>query len=337
MELDPEKLSRFGWMSDYQRSLGTFKDVFDRTNCPLCRITVAAITNVRRHLFPNDHEPPFGIDPSEEVELHWEKGLGFSVNLAMPECHICFVQGEDEYGDEEDTEVPLRRARIQFENYDTIFAQWFDCCQEYHGDACNPAIRDVAAVFESSFLAGMSYAFRLVDVESWCIIEARGTKSWSPFDEDESRHQYLALSYVWGQVHSLKLFRHNQEELMKRGTLRDHRHAIPSTIMDAIHLTKRMGFRYLWVDALCLVQDNELDMLQGIQHMDLIYRGAALTIIAAAGANANAGLPGLRDDSQRLDQPIEEVREGVKMTVVESLDSLLRTSHYSGRAWTYVF
>ena len=284
-----------------------------RTSCPLCRIPVTAITHIRRGLFPENHETPFGIDPLEEVCLSWDQGLGFSVNLAMPGCHISFVQEEDVCPDEDDTEVPLRRARIQFENYDTIFSRWLSICEDCHDGAYNSAVRDTAAYFEASFLSGTSYTFRLVDVESWCIREARVIGS--AFDEDdefyenENRYTYIALSYVWGQVDCLKLLMHNQEELAKPGGLRNHRHEIPWTIIDAIHLTKDMGFRYLWVDALCLLQDNELDMLQGIHHMDIIYRGAVLTIIAATGSDANTGLPGVRDGSRRLDQPTEDVKK----------------------------
>ena len=84
------------------------------------------------------------------------------------------------------------------------------------------------------------------------------------------------------------------------------------------------------------MQDNEIDMLQGISLMDTIYNGAVLTIVAAAGPNANVGLPGVRYGTRRLVQPVEEVKEGVEMTIVNSLDDLLDISHYSKRAWTYV-
>lgn len=53
-----------------------------------------------------------------------------------------------------------------------------------------------------------------------------------------------------------------------------------------------VGLRYVWVDCLCLVQDDGDDMADGIAKMDLVYRGARATIIAATGTDANAGLLG---------------------------------------------
>ena len=303
----------------------------------LCRIVVAAITNFRRLIYQTNFKPPFGIDPSEDIQLDWHTGSGFSVNLASPNCRIGFIQEEDEYKEENEnaTKVLLRRARIQFDDYEILFSDWVSKCREHHGDACNPTILDVPEKFETSVLAGISYAFRLVDVDSLCIIEARNLAS--DLDKNDERYNYIALSYVWGRVACLQLLIQNQEELMKRRSLKRHWHEIPQTIKDAILLVRKMGFRYLWVDALCLVQDNPLDMLQGINHIDLIYGGAMLTFIAAAGSDANTGLPGVRDSSRRYEQPTEEVKEGVRMTVVDSLDDLLKTSVYSYRAWTYVF
>lgn len=57
-------------------------------------------------------------------------------------------------------------------------------------------------------------------------------------------------------------------------------------------LVRSLGERYLWVDALCIVQDDEASKLQNIDRMAPIYPGAKLTIIAADG-DADYGLRGL--------------------------------------------
>jgi hypothetical protein len=49
-------------------------------------------------------------------------------------------------------------------------------------------------------------------------------------------------------------------------------------------LVKALNERFLWVDALCLVQNDEMDM---------IYERVLMTIVAASGDNVNAGLPGV--------------------------------------------
>ncbi|MCJ1478413.1 hypothetical protein MMC13_007093 [Lambiella insularis] len=340
VELRPEKLVRLGPYADVEWSLGPFKDVLARSNCPFCRLVVVAATAVRREVYGERHEPPFGIEPAEEVLLGWDCGKGFTVNLAMPDCRISFLQQNEGLADEDEEEnnskVPVRRARrIESYLFDTEFLtydRWLSSCQEEHGDACSPTVPNVSKKFRESFLSGLSYALRFVDVENYCIVNAPEDDSdW--YDEDDG-YNYVALSYVWGRVNCLRLVTHNQEVLMRRRSLERCWHEIPQTIKDAIRLVRQMGYRYLWVDALCLVQDNWIDMLQGISLMHVIYGGAKLTLIAAAGPHANAGLPSVSDKSQRFKQSIEEIKKGVELTVVNNLDDLLRVSHYFGRAWT---
>jgi hypothetical protein len=68
---------------------------------------------------------------------------------------------------------------------------------------------------------------------------------------------------------------------------------LPLTVEDAITVTKAIGFQYLWVDQYCIDQGDEKEKQRQIQQMDLIYKCADLTIIAAAGDGRNYGLPGV--------------------------------------------
>jgi Heterokaryon incompatibility protein (HET) len=77
-------------------------------------------------------------------------------------------------------------------------------------------------------------------------------------------------------------------------------HILPKTVQHAIELVKALGERFLWIDALCLIQNDTVAMWRGIEAMDLIYEKAALCIIAASGDNANAGLPGVRKSTRLI-------------------------------------
>jgi hypothetical protein len=92
---------------------------------------------------------------------------------------------------------------------------------------------------------------------------------------------YLALSYVWG----------NQKPSVVQ--IGEKLPSLPRTIQDAITATLKLGFRYLWVDMYCIKQDNLNHVGDQIRHMDLVYRRAQATIIAAAGENPDFGLPGV--------------------------------------------
>ena len=74
---------------------------------------------------------------------------------------------------------------------------------------------------------------------------------------------------------------------------------IPKTILDAIYFTEKISERYLWVDSLCIIQDDAEAKHHQIRRMDEIYSGATATIIAANGENANSRLPGLERGTRK--------------------------------------
>lgn len=87
---------------------------------------------------------------------------------------------------------------------------------------------------------------------------------------------WVALSYVWGHSSG-----DAGPEVFPQ--------ALPNTIEDAIKVTEEMGYRYLWVDRYCIDQKEEAQKLDLIAKMDIIYRAADLTIIAAAGLDEVLG------------------------------------------------
>ncbi|KAK0750870.1 heterokaryon incompatibility protein-domain-containing protein [Schizothecium vesticola] len=109
-----------------------------------------------------------------------------------------------------------------------------------------------------------------------------------------------------------------------------------------MHLARGLGFRYLWVDALCILQDNADERRRLIHGMGGIYGGAACTIICAAGANADSGLKGIWNTARQplpFDEPVRLSGPRLKhfsvMVSKPSLDSEVRQSHWNTRGWTY--
>jgi hypothetical protein len=70
---------------------------------------------------------------------------------------------------------------------------------------------------------------------------------------------------------------------MQRRAIRNVRYRLPRTIQDAIDLVKALEYRFLWVDALCIVQNGQMDMQSRVDQMNLIYERAVMTIAAAVG------------------------------------------------------
>ncbi|KAH7009204.1 heterokaryon incompatibility protein-domain-containing protein [Microdochium trichocladiopsis] len=104
-------------------------------------------------------------------------------------------------------------------------------------------------------------------------------------DTRVSQGKYAALSHCWGKKQPLRT---------TRSTLDNHlRHipwtAIPRTFQDAIGTARVIGLEYIWIDSLCIVQDDAKDWeVESSQMMD-IYSNAHLTIAATWGTGSHTG------------------------------------------------
>lgn len=68
--------------------------------------------------------------------------------------------------------------------------------------------------------------------------------------------------------------------------------------------------------------------------MDLIYENAELTIVAACGHDADAGLPGVHEGTRLGPTFSGEIIPGVELGGYMTLDQRMRRSMYSSRGWT---
>ncbi|EKG19732.1 Heterokaryon incompatibility [Macrophomina phaseolina MS6] len=66
--------------------------------------------------------------------------------------------------------------------------------------------------------------------------------------------------------------------------------SLPATFKDAISATARLGLRYLWIDALCIIQDSREDWMREAATMSKVYSYTFLTLAAAASENSAGGL-----------------------------------------------
>lgn len=64
---------------------------------------------------------------------------------------------------------------------------------------------------------------------------------------------------------------------------------LPMTIKDAITVTQELGLRFIWVDALCIIQDDPEDVAREVNNMAHIYREAYITLSAACSRSVNDG------------------------------------------------
>jgi hypothetical protein len=65
--------------------------------------------------------------------------------------------------------------------------------------------------------------------------------------------------------------------------------ALPRNFRDAILVALRLGLDHLWIDSLCIVQDDEADWSGEAPAMADVYSGAELTIVASRSSGATQG------------------------------------------------
>jgi hypothetical protein len=102
---------------------------------------------------------------------------------------------------------------------------------------------------------------------------------------DMETRDYSALSYVWGGPQRVTTTTATLESHL-RGL---HVDALPKTLRDAIFVTRGLGFRYLWVDALCILQDSTADQKVELARMRHYYRSAVVVITASGAGNVEDG------------------------------------------------
>jgi hypothetical protein len=296
--------------------LGQHYEVLMRKYCPLCRLVVSAILEWRDPLLFYHNNSESCIRPEDRVLLRPEPA-GFTVMTnARILCSLRLVDNVNGVEDEGLKAFTCRRVEGNQIDLD-IVRRWLNLCERWHsGCVQTSGNSEDSTGYDCSNVA----AIRVVDVQQLCIVDELATK-------------YLTLSYVWGDVPTLRLTKENLPYLTSEKSLQSLWSAVPRTITDAIELVRSLGQRYLWVDTLCLVSNDHFDMERGIQRMDLIYEYSYLNIIAAAGPDASSGLPGIGYASRNLNQKIEEIRPGLSLGICHSLFSYMACSRYTSRGW----
>ena len=64
---------------------------------------------------------------------------------------------------------------------------------------------------------------------------------------------------------------------------------LPQTFRDAIHITRKLGYQYIWIDSLCILQDDQEDWTHESSTMVGIYSNSVLTIAAVWGRDSDTG------------------------------------------------
>lgn len=97
--------------------------------------------------------------------------------------------------------------------------------------------------------------------------------------------RYVALSHCWGSCPTLKTLSTNIE----RFQLGIEHQDLPSTFADAVKMTKFLGFDFIWIDSLCIIQDSPIDWEEQSSLMASVYGTADLVLAASSASSTEDG------------------------------------------------
>lgn len=197
---------------------------------------------------------------------------------------------------------------------------WIDQCHSFHRDCWSVGQRFMPR--------------RLLHIEC-----ATGRTKVRLIEDHQGRHAYwAALSYVWGGDQRLKTTLGSIAN-MKAGFGVE---LLPQTLQDAVTVCRSLSLEYLWVDALCIIQDDPNDLVRELASMPLIYTEAWVTISASTATNVSEGFLQQRCYSH-TGTPIslpylaeDGLGTGEVVFVMDPCNvPIMRDEPINERAWTY--
>jgi hypothetical protein len=102
---------------------------------------------------------------------------------------------------------------------------------------------------------------------------------------------YVTLSHCWGDALSARLMK----ELVEKYSLTIPWESLNLTFQEAIVTCLKLGIHYIWIDALCIIQDAKEDWIYEAARMTGFYLNSYLNISADASRNGTEGLFRERD------------------------------------------
>ncbi|KAH7131809.1 heterokaryon incompatibility protein-domain-containing protein, partial [Dendryphion nanum] len=319
------------WREDIGLPSGTLFQLLTRPSCHICMLVLHLLSPLPiKSFLAWALDQPLATLHGIQYSMQYQRGERILVRSLQPGASFWHSVGhiETHFDDRQSSDqsmawkssnlskrTHMNSSWVRSTTVDVPLIQsWLERCDQTHIHCAN--IRSLGS-------QDATMKIRLVDVGQYCIVDSTLSE------------QYFALSYVWGGVRRLFSNVENIDALREKGSLRDRAPSIPRTVLDAIKLVSKLGYRYLWVDSLCIVQDLASEKHDQVAMMHKIYAAAYATIVQQTGSDANAGLPGVRAGSRSFISTKTRIGNHIMMaTANHALPRILSSSIHSTRGWT---
>jgi hypothetical protein len=166
-----------------------------------------------------------------------------------------------------------RSASLETQTMDSlaVLSRWIRDCNEGHQQKCVSGNR-------------LSLPSRLLQVSANQVRLVQ-TKDIQGAEKNLKPVPYVALSHCWGQEPTSATSSSNLERMRAKIPVS----MLSRTFQDAIQITRFLEIRYIWIDSLCIIQDDQEDWEREAANMGSVYQNAFLTIAAARSADGRGG------------------------------------------------
>ena len=252
-----------------------------REGCLICFNVLETISNLKNHSLDGISQPELDASLSSEpmiklrlcrsedyfrVRLDWDRPGSFKDFVLIS----LSTRGSD-------TNSPIASASVSEAVFLTmrtlgLCKHWFRTCSQTHA-TCSKLERELEPFVPK----------RLIQI----IIEDDGNPfSWRVVcTVDIGNVPYLTLSHCWGERKRTCLTKDNLGSFANYSSS----HALPKTYQDAFSVAFSLGFCFIWIDSLCIIQDSEEDWIAEASMMGSVYKGACGNIAATRATDGNGG------------------------------------------------
>jgi hypothetical protein len=256
--------------------------------CPLCALV--ALTLADEFSFQSDYKRPVTFEPminGESIEIrfpskeenyeNWQSArssrLYVYTNCAANSGKSSAFEDVSSFLISSAVDIPSGlKCRLPRDPHNPVIARyWLSECLRSH-EKCQANSKSVLQA---------NRPFRLVNVS---LADVDG----DPYlEEGATEGDYLTLSYCWGDPSTVTT--------TTKESLEEFKHRIPFASLsrifkDAIEFTRLLGIKYIWIDALCIVQDSPEDKTREIPRMADIYAASLLTLSACRATSGESRL-----------------------------------------------
>jgi hypothetical protein len=201
----------------------------------------------------------------------------------------------------------------------SLIKKWLQFCDENHG-----------CMSLHASTSRPSLPTRLIDVGIAGEASLRLVESY-----DQQNAKYCALSHCWGRLTDKEKFctyQDNRQAFLSSISLDE----MPRTFRDAVDITRALKVRYLWIDSVCIVQDDPEDWEAESERMEDVFSSAYVTIAASSSSSSLEGFLGPRRGRAPTDCVELRSQKAGSVYICKAIDNFRRdveTGALNKRGW----